>query len=216
MPPGLPPHIHVAILPTGAIVLDLAADRYRRLQPVQARLMERLADRVPLEGDVARAAEDALRAGLLTDDSGARRPSRKLIDVPQSSALEDDGPGEPISRPQLCWSLAAARLRLRFTGLHATLTFLVHHSRGGEAPSEHAGALARGFVRERAACPLFHACLPDAIALHRLLSQQGLRARLVLGVRDGPFAAHAWVQTTDAILSDTLDPVRELTPIFVL
>jgi hypothetical protein len=38
----------------------------------------------------------------------------------------------------------------------------------------------------------------------------------VVGVRDTPFAAHAWVAVDDLVLSDPLDVVRELSPIVCL
>jgi len=36
---------------------------------------------------------------------------------------------------------------------------------------------------------------------------------LAIAVRTGPFGAHAWVQVGDAIVNDSVDNVRDFTPI---
>ena len=59
-------------------------------------------------------------------------------------------------------------------------------------------------------------CLGQSIGLFHHLAQRGYCATLVIGVRMGPFSAHAWLQSDDVILNDTVDGVRPYTPIFVL
>lgn len=63
---------------------------------------------------------------------------------------------------------------------------------GGEAPD-----IAGTFVAvARAALwyPRATLCLPRAAAATRLLRRRGVPAKLVIGVRHTPFAAHAWVE----------------------
>ena len=52
--------------------------------------------------------------------------------------------------------------------------------------------------------PLPAHCLPRAVVLCRLLSQQGMQAELRLGVArpDGEFSAHAWVEHAGAALAE--------------
>ena len=72
---------------------------------------------------------------------------------------------------------------------------------------------ARGFEAARADLPISRQCLPDSLALLSILREAVLPGTLVIGVRDPPFAAHAWVETDTMVLSDPLAAVREFTPI---
>lgn len=59
-------------------------------------------------------------------------------------------------------------------------------------------------------------CLALSLAiLHRCLSA-GLRAELIVGVKLRPFQAHAWVQSGDLLVSDSLDTIAPFTPILVV
>ncbi|MCC5617900.1 lasso peptide biosynthesis B2 protein [Nostoc sp. CHAB 5836] len=59
-------------------------------------------------------------------------------------------------------------------------------------------------------------CLLDSLALLHFLSHEGLAPRWVLGVRTGPFAAHAWVQEGQTVLNDQHEYVRQFRPILVV
>jgi hypothetical protein len=77
-----------------------------------------------------------------------------------------------------------------------------------------AGRLVRGF---QFACYLRTAadrCLPRSLALVDLLARRGWRAHAVL--RQGPFAAHCWVQSGRMVLNDTPEAVACFTPILAL
>ncbi|MGN6210495.1 lasso peptide biosynthesis B2 protein [Asticcacaulis sp.] len=62
----------------------------------------------------------------------------------------------------------------------------------------------------------FNECLSCSLALGRFLARRHLYPRIVLGVRMAPFSAHAWVQTDDLVLNDTVDMVTRYTPILVI
>lgn len=59
-------------------------------------------------------------------------------------------------------------------------------------------------------------CLLDSLALINFLAHDGLAPRWVLGVRTGPFGAHAWVQAGHTVLSDLHEYVRQFRPILVV
>lgn len=59
-------------------------------------------------------------------------------------------------------------------------------------------------------------CLRWSIAMVRYLGQRHFYPDLVLGVRMMPFAAHAWVQDGETVLSDTAEYVSAYTPILVV
>jgi hypothetical protein len=46
------------------------------------------------------------------------------------------------------------------------------------------------------------ACLPRSAATTCLLKQHGIEARMIIGVRRMPFAAHAWVEVDGRVVND--------------
>lgn len=58
-------------------------------------------------------------------------------------------------------------------------------------------------------------CLPQAVAITRLLRRAGYPVTLVVAVRRFPFAAHAWVECAGEILTDRQEVKREFRPILV-
>ena len=56
-------------------------------------------------------------------------------------------------------------------------------------------------------------CLTRSLAIREMLSRRSLEASLVIGVKLHPFAAHAWIQADNLLISDTLDRVRLYQPI---
>lgn len=59
-------------------------------------------------------------------------------------------------------------------------------------------------------------CLYDSLALVLFLSMEGLLARWVIGVKTGPFGAHAWVQSGPTVLNDHHEYVGQFRPILVV
>jgi len=59
-------------------------------------------------------------------------------------------------------------------------------------------------------------CLYDSLALMAFLASEGLFPRWIIGVKTGPFGAHAWVQSGHTVLSDQHEYVRRFQPILVV
>ena len=59
-------------------------------------------------------------------------------------------------------------------------------------------------------------CLRRSIAMVDYLHGRGIVADLVVGIKDRPFEAHAWVQYGDLVLNDPFDKVLEYTPLVVV
>lgn len=59
-------------------------------------------------------------------------------------------------------------------------------------------------------------CLVRSMAFVALCRQRGIEAMLVLGIRDLPFSAHAWVQHRQLVVNDTLERVSLFTPILAM
>ncbi|MGV7122378.1 lasso peptide biosynthesis B2 protein [Sphingopyxis sp. 550A] len=75
--------------------------------------------------------------------------------------------------------------------------------------------VAAAFQRARRYAPATDRCLERGIAMRRILARAGCDARLVFGVTL-PFAAHCWVQTGKAVLTDPLDVVLRYKPILAV
>lgn len=56
-------------------------------------------------------------------------------------------------------------------------------------------------------------CLFDSLALKLFLAKYGVFPDWIFGVRLNPFAAHCWLQHGDILVNDSLDSVRQFTPI---
>jgi hypothetical protein len=106
-------------------------------------------------------------------------------------------------------------------GIHILLRHPKYHQfwttqKGADQFSIETADHARAFALRRADVPIQRSCVPDSLALMRLLWRKGLDADLYFGVRLDPFAAHCWVQAEDYLLSDPLANVLSFSPVFRL
>lgn len=76
--------------------------------------------------------------------------------------------------------------------------------------------IARGYDKARVLVPAKRLCVPDSLALAQALWRRRIAADVYFGVRLHPFAAHAWVQLDNLLLSDPLNIVADYTPVFRL
>lgn len=200
------------------IFLDTARDRYLCLPAALDMTFSRW-----LEGD-ARTPADAVNLrrladqGLLAEQPGPDHPPSPCPAVaPARTSLFDRAEGVTAldalgAYARFRW----ARLRLTHRGLAASLNAveLRKHrmARSGEDEAS-MRAVANAFRRAAAFATTRDHCLPHALAVADALCARGVAGMLVIAVRTGPFGAHAWVQVGDAIVNDSVDNVRDFTPI---
>jgi len=214
MPYQLPHGVSFCWVDARAVFLDLRRDRYLCLAPELEAGLRALVD----DGAPARAedAERLTRTGLLEAAPRLVRPIRPCAAArPRSGALEVEGPTAGDPAPPLVE--VAWRLARRHAGGRRTLIRNLESWRRPADPPARAPAtasLARSFAAARRRLPLQRACLPDSLALIDFLAARGLAAQLVIGVRLHPFQAHAWVERDGALLSDTMEAIAGLTPIW--
>ncbi len=205
----------VALIDGRAVILDARADRYRLVVGRKARALLALARNIPVEDD---AALDALCAeGALVPPLDKSIATASSID-PQRSAIEmPQSEGQAVSLASVGRALTAAMARLKIAGLHGALQWAAAIQLATRtSPAPCAVALAQSYDRARGRLPASRVCLRDSLALYASLCRHGVVCNLVLGVRLDPFGAHAWVQSEDVVLSDTLWSVRPMRPILVL
>jgi hypothetical protein len=210
----LAPFVHIAVIGDDVIVLDVAADRYRRLgASLSHALIQALCEGTAPDRDCCRA---LIRDGVLADD-GAGRPlaaaslTRPAADIGPSVAE----PG-PITAVHTAAWLFRAQLELNGWGLAGALERARRRAKRQARGRGDAVAFAQSFAAARRLLPFASRCLRDSLALHALLSARSISCTLAIGVTARPFAAHCWVQAEDTVLSGSVDNVAPFTPILVL
>jgi hypothetical protein len=207
---SLPPLLGFCLVDDRAIVLDARADRYWMLAPAPSAALARTARGERRDGD-AEILRILVDQGLaqMGDEGGALAPC--AVHPVEESQL-DLAPVAPGFRTPLAASgYAAARARLRFRGLEASLRHLASmRRRHGTANPDRTIA---AFARLRLWVSPDGRCLPLSLALATRCATEDIR--LVFGVRLNPFAAHAWVQRGNRVLNDEVHVVRQFTPILV-
>ncbi len=137
----------------------------------------------------------------LTPPPPSLSPARSLFDLPLS-------PVRPwLVAEALCEQIAASR-RVRREPL---VTLLGHAEADGVNldACRPIAAACRAAARYRSATDQ---CLPNALAMRRMLARRGIPADLVIGVML-PFAAHCWLQSGDTVLSDPFGHVQNFHPL---
>ncbi len=213
-------NLHWCVSGGRAVFLDIEADRYFCLPATVEAAFLRFAAGEGLPGDPARLT--ALVAGGLLVDSPETEPvaAAAAIEAPRRDFLEP-----PVPRPRAGDLVRALVLELRWAWRlkRQTLCEIAALLEGrGRAP-EVAGASEARVSRIVSAwsasgliLPAADRCLVRALALQECCARQGIRARLVLGVRMNPFRAHCWVQLGDQVLVGDFEQVRLFTPIAAL
>lgn len=138
------------------------------------------------------------------------------IAPPCRSLFDDAGPSGALPTFGAYAGFRSASLRLRLFGLATSLRGLERHKRRArccDQPAERAQTVANAFRRAARFATTRHHCLPHALAVAHALCARNAPGTLVIGVRTRPFGAHAWVQCGDAVVNDSIDTVRDFTPI---
>ena len=205
MPLGFHPDRYVAFPSDHAILLDVARDRYPRLDPtLSGALREVLADvqscdpatiALLKQHDILR---DAATSRPLNHAAGAVSPTSQMT---VRTGVDPNFAGTAMAT-------LAIRFRLRRLGLkHSLVAASGRAARASVEDPATALVIANRFAAHRAWLPLPRACLPDGLALHAVLSRAGISARMIIGVRDRPFAAHCWVQAGDQLLGEQSETI---------
>lgn len=101
---------------------------------------------------------------------------------------------------------------LRVAGVRAIARASLTTSRGVRIDEGRAAAIARAVHRAARLSIVRPSCLTRAAVIGRLLSREGLDARLTIGVSRDPFAAHAWLEHGGLMLAGE-SPARTYAPL---
>lgn len=212
----LRPGLSFGFIGDRAVLLDLHVDRYYLLGVEAAQSLRAImAGRADCETHRRLLQRDG--QSLIVEGNDGIAPVEAAL--PNVSVLETEGRGgvnlplRPIFAAQI-----RANVSLRFLGIKHTIAVWRKARPAGVSRriSTETMELAQSFVARRPAVPIRRSCVPDSLALLRLLWRQGLDGDLLFGVRLEPFAAHCWVQADDCLLSDPVANVLSFTPVFRL
>lgn len=200
------------------VFLDTKRDRYFCLDAAVDLSFQIWADgRVPNPADAQNLAS-LVRRGVLLEHSGPHAMSHGCPKVDAAYAsLFDRAAGSSASSAICAFArFRWAGLRLRIFGLAASLHALDRHKShvfpcAGAA--ERAQMVASAFREAARFATTRHHCLPHALAVAHALAARNVSGTLVIGVRARPFGAHAWVQLGNMVVNDSVDNVRDFTPI---
>lgn len=209
----LAPGVSACVADGRLVFLNLKADRYLMVEPrAEALLLDGRGKGCCHYPELDRLCE----LGLLVR-------SRNVDDLPLCAATGAEGSlfDTPWQRPSpyalagAGGAVVAATASLRWRGLARTVRGLAERSdpdlRNLDLTLRHAAA----FAELRLAVRTLNRCLPLSVALARRTRATDREVKLVIGVKLGPFGAHAWVQRGSLVLNDRLDAVRAFTPILV-
>jgi len=202
------------------LFLDLPRDRYFCLSPAAEAAFCRLwRGDAPEEADRERLRHLA-RTGLLIEDDRATAIAPCAPPTMAATSLLDTSPhtAGAAGRALALLAFSLARLELRTTSIERALARFAGRklSSGADAEPGRVAGIAAAFEANKAIVGTHDLCLPRSLGIaHRLLSV-GARPDLVLGVKLGPFLAHAWVQCGDSLVNERLEVARMFTPILVL
>mgnify|MGYP006393728271 FL=1 len=140
------------------------------------------------------------------------RPTSSLVDLPASQTSL----GAVLLA---CKNLVLARVRLQARGLDTSLMRVRQGSTMVKKPAATVTSLrkvAAAFALSARLMRSHDRCLVRALAIRASLAAYGVNSRMVIAVRLRPFAAHAWVQRDEVLISDRIDEIASYTPILVL
>lgn len=210
-----PANVHFCFLGERCVFLDLERDRYFAASPDATQALVRAIDGCSILGADEMLLQPLLNEGLLALVS---EPFRPLAPTAMACAKgEVDAGSSP--RPLLVASALVREFRayrqLRRLGLAAVVATR-SQGKGLATNGLSVETIAAAFRASNLISSAHERCLIKSIALFDLLFSNGHRPMLVLGVRDFPFTAHAWVQLDDQVVGDRLERILLYRPILAV
>jgi hypothetical protein len=229
-------HVYVCHANEHLVFLDLRKDEYLCLGREQSlALRPLLTEHGAFECSAARsmqswpsvncALQSLAERGLVVDDSA---PDRDLVYVssePPSTGMSGRRHAPPVivKFEDIRKFFAAAFLtsmRLRWSSLESTVRCVEIRKRAAKPSTVARGTIAgertAAFHALRQYYPRDYLCLFDSLSLIEFLAQYRVFPQWVFGVTMEPFRAHCWVQEGSTILNDTIENVKNYTPIMCI
>lgn len=215
--------LYFCVAGSKATFLDLNANRYFQLPAMEDAAFQRLVSNLPRSKEDCASLGSLRQMGLLAIDPRANAVPQPACAIPAIQSLPDQVPLSPSLLPlttALAYQLAAS-IKLATTPIARLLYQITQHrlryshSLARRAPVEMDRAVA-AFATSTLLLSSSDKCLRRSLAMIFYLADRGFHADLVVGIKDRPFEAHAWVQSGSTVLNDSLGKVIEYTPMVVI
>ncbi len=197
------PQLRVRPIGSRFVFLDLVASRYFLLEGLAAERFAAFCDETAGDDDIG------WLQGRRIIERGAPLPPPRLP-VPPVRSVFDTPP--PRARPWLVAEALVEQNNARRRVRRKTLAELLKPAEACTFDFDACRAIAaacRAAARYRSAADQ---CLPNALAMRKMLARRGIGAEIVVGVML-PFAAHCWLQSGDQVLSDPFGSVQNFHPL---
>ena len=203
------------------LFLDVDRDRYFCLAEQSESGFRRLVADEPKSATDDVLLQRLVADGLLVEGPPGERPAACLpVRRPDHSLLDEAARARPGAAVSALFRLSISNLALRVLPLRVILARLKRRksmlARSSAAPHGATLEIAAAFKRSSRIVSPLNLCLPRSVAAAHALLASGVRPDLVIGVRLNPFNAHCWVQCEEALINESLDEVRNFTPILVI
>lgn len=211
---ALKPHVSYALVEGRSVFLDLRRDRYFALGAAAAEVFIRCRSDPSTPVDLA--GSPLLATGLFEPAAEPARLEPAPVITPEREAAGTSRAGfrDVVEAAAL---LARARRAIRREPLERLVrSHLQASENGGHSSSHEVEMLSLRFRAARGWVPVKPSCLLDSLALCQWLARRSAFARLVIGVKLDPFAAHCWVQLESVVLNDAPDRVARYVPILAI
>lgn len=182
--------------------------------PMDARLIEQQ------NSDSNTTIRRLLGRGLLVDNEiDGKLPALPRVEQPVTSLAEEAAERQPSYSLTEIWrffgAAASASKDLRFRPIEQTVRRVERRKPSYATVPDYneISDLYGIFQALRPYYPRPYLCLFDSLALIHFLARYGLFPQWVYGVQLEPFNAHCWIQVDDRVINDTVDGVRNYTPI---
>lgn len=229
-------HSYLCIAEDHAVFLDLKRDRYTALSPEHAFALQNLVRGWPTSAsdsaalrnsnaDPETVAKTLVAEGLLTENVCLGKPATPAsLDAPNATFWWD-----------YVWPQLERRDMVNFISAWLTVTTLmrciplerivhrVHRRKVRILQSSTQFDLARArritlnyLVLQPVFFSAYNACLRNSLTCLEFLARYDLYPTWVFGVRMKPWGAHSWLQSGTTVLNDTIENVRDYTPILTI
>lgn len=219
-------HVHACLADEHLVFMDLRADRYCCLEQADTEaLVPLLRGSMPATRVSSRTTEllrQLVDSRLLTTSADGRSLSPLDVRTPEHELKASLPSGFPASRlPTFLLAATTTAIRLRARRLDRTIEQLkARRARREHDPDRRNQVrMAQALGAFRALRPIYpkpYVCLFDSLALLEYLAYDGLFPTLIFAVKLHPWSAHCWLQDGSYVLGDTVDHVRDYTPLLAV
>jgi hypothetical protein len=204
------------------VFLDVPRDRYFCLNSEAEGSFTKLIGHEPLNANDEVRLTRLQSDGVIVPQPDERTPQACLAPLTPQTSMLDQMPLTVTTGDvaRALGDVATAIVGLRLLRLNRALgrvrRFKERSTLSAPGASESAQRMARAFHLTELMVPPHDRCLPRSIAVAHRFARLGIPADLVVGVKLRPFGAHCWVQVAEQVVNDSIDQVRNFTPILVI